>query len=54
MAIWSKRISTAPAMAPQPVDVLRDIALLDGRPFGDLHTGQAGGLLDGKALSLAD
>ena len=32
---------------PQSIDVLRDIAFLDGRPFGDLHAGQAGGLLDG-------
>ena len=39
---------------PQPVDVLRNIALLDGRPFGNLHAGQAGALLDGKALPLAD
>ena len=39
---------------PQPVDVLRNIALLESRPFGNLHAGQAGALLDGKALPLAD
>ncbi len=36
----------------QLVDVLRNLALLDSRPFGDLHTGPAGGLLDGEAGAL--
>ena len=32
---------------------LGDMSILDGGPFGDLHSGQAGGLLDGQSGVLA-
>ena len=37
----------------QPAYLLGDTALLDGRPFGDLHAGPAGGVRDGKTGALA-
>src|SRR3974390_728421 len=37
----------------EAIDLLRDVPILDGHPFRDLHTGQTGGRLDGHTGRIA-